>query len=165
MFKFYKKKKDERNRESGFTLVEVLTVATIIGILATMAVVSMRGGRRVAFETRAVAAVKNIAENEIMYYQRNLRYGSWRQLIQEGDLIDPGYDNADDLDTPYDTPIANMYSCRIFVSYKGQGFTAVAYPKANMIWHMRTFAVLSDGSLMNSDDHPGFFLQGWIIAG
>ncbi|MCX6646490.1 MAG: type II secretion system protein [bacterium] len=146
-----------RDRESGFTLVEVLTVAFIIGILATMAVVSMRGGKRVAFETRAIAAVKNIAENETMFYQRHYGFGTWNEMEYEGDLIDPGYAKVDDMNTPYDTPIANLYSCVVIVVKQRQTFTAVAYPRANSLWHMRTFAVTSDGSIMNSQDHGWFF--------
>lgn len=160
MFIFNKRKKPKKNkrgRESGFTLIEVLTVAFIISILATMAVVSMRGGRRVAFETRAIAAVKNMAENETMFYQRHYGFGTWNEMRYEGDLVDPGYDKVDDLNTPYDSPIANLYSCTLFITQKRQTFTAVAYPRANSVWHMRTFAVLSDGSMMNSKDHGWFF--------
>lgn len=145
------------DREWGFTLIEVLTVASIIGILTTMAVVSMRGGRRIAFETKAIAAMKNIAENEVMYYQRYMRFGSWKQLVAEGDLVDPGYDKVDDLDTPLDTPIANFYSIEIGVTPVGQCFTAVAYPMEASIWHMRTYAVTCDGSILNSHDHGAFF--------
>jgi prepilin-type N-terminal cleavage/methylation domain-containing protein len=161
MFIFYKRRKKpaegRRDRETGFTLVEVLTVAFIISILATMAVVSMRGGRRVAFETRAIAAVKNLAEDETMFFQRHYGFGTWNEMHREGDLIDPGYENVDDLDTPYDSPIANLYSCTIFVTHMRQTFTAVAFPRANSVWHMRTFAITSDGSMMNSRDHGWFF--------
>lgn len=162
MFRLFIKKRkkpkcDRRGRESGFTLVEVLTVAFMIGILATMAVVSMRGGRRVAFETNAIAAVKNLGEDETMFFQRHYGFGTWNEMRYEGDLIDPGYDKVDDLNTPYDSPIANLYSCRIFVSQRRQAFTAVAYPRANSIWQMRTFAIMSDGSMMNSQDHGWFF--------
>jgi len=143
--------------ERGFTLIEVLTVATIIAVLSTMAVVSMRGGRRIAFETRAIAAMKNIAENEVIYYQRYGGYGSWKQMRDEGDLVDPGYDKVDDLRNPRDTPIANLYSIKIRVSAFSQCFTAVAYPRERSIWHLRTYAVTCDGSIMNSHDHGRFF--------
>ena len=109
------KQKTQGRRESGFTLIEVLTVAAMIAILASMAVVSMRGGRRIAFETRAIAAMKNIAENEIMYYGRYREFATWNEMRSEGDLIDPGYDSTDDLDTAVDTPIANLYSMHIYL--------------------------------------------------
>jgi len=144
-------------RDRGFTLIEVLTVAAIIAILSTMAVVSMRGGRRVAYETRAVAAMKNIAESELMYYQRYRFYGNWNQMVAEGDLIDPGYVPNDDLAVPTDAPIANLYSIAIYLPPMSQAFSAVAFPKQNSIWHLRTYAVTSDGSIVNSHDHPEFF--------
>ena len=147
------------DREWGFTLIEVLTVASIIGILTTMAVVSMRGGRRIAFETKAIAAMKNIAENEVMYYQRYMEFGTWKQLGAEGDLVDPGYVKVDDLSTPLDTPIANLYSIEIYVDSKNQYqcFTAVAFPREVSIWRLRTYAVTCDGSILNSHDHGAFF--------
>jgi len=147
----------EVSREWGFTLVEVLTVAAIIGILTTMAVVSMRGGRRIAFETKAIAAMKNIAENEVIYYQRYMEYGNWDEMVDEGDLVDPGYDKVDDLTNARDTPIANLYSIDIRLSPISQCFTAIAWPREASIWHLRTYAVTCDGSILNSHENGMFF--------
>jgi len=155
----HRKKRADR-AEHGFTLVEVLTVAVMIAILASMAVVSMRGGRRIAFETRAIAAMKNIAENEALYYSRFRTFGSWYEMRQEGDLIDPGYDSVDDLTTPTDTPIANLYSMHIYLPSGRQCFTAYALPHSALprrVWQLRTYAVDCDGGIMNSTDQPGFF--------
>ncbi len=150
---------DDRNpgRSRGFTLIEVLTVASMIAILASMAVVSMRGGRRIAFETRAIAAMKNIAENEVIYYGRHGEYGWWREMVAEEDLIDPGYTANDDMSDPIDAPIANLYSINVQLTMGRQCFTAVAFPKEVSIWHLRTYAVTCDGSILNSKDHGAFF--------
>lgn len=148
---------DNSSGEWGFTLVEVLTVAAIVGILTTMAVVSMRGGRRIAFETKAIAAMKNIAENEVIYYQRYMEYGNWNQLVGEGDLVDPGYAKVDDLTESRDTPIANLYSIDLRLSPISQCFTAIAFPQEASIWHLRTYAVTCDGSILNSHDNGRFF--------
>jgi hypothetical protein len=129
----------------------------MIGILATMAVVSSRGGKRVAFETRAIAAMKNIGENEAMYYARYRVYGSWNQLRGEGDLLDIGYAAADDLSNPSDTPIANLYSIRIYTGLSRQCFTAIAFPSQRSLWHLRTFATSCDGGIMNSKDQGKYF--------
>ena len=145
------------SKQRGFTLIEVLTVATMISILATMAVVSSRGGKRIAFETRAIGAMKNIAENEAMFYARKRAYGSWDQMRREGDLVDPGYTKVDNLNTASDAPIAYLYSIAIAVSPAGQCFTAVAYPMARSVWHLRTYATLCDGGILNSKDHGRFF--------
>ncbi len=148
---------DDSKTESGFTLIEVLTVAAIIGILASMAVVSMRGGRRIAYETRAIAAMKNVAENEVMYYGRYREYGTWNEMRSEGGLIDRGYDKIDDLTSPVDSPIANLYSLRVHMPYGRQQFTAYAFPREVSIWHLRTYAVSTDGGIMNSAEHGWFF--------
>lgn len=144
-------------RPHGFTLVEVLTVAAMISILATMAIASMRGGRRIAFETRAIAAMKNIAENEALYYSRYRVFGTWNQMRAEGDLVDLGYTKVDDLNNQKDTPIAYLYSIAIILSPTGQCFTAVAFPVERSVWHLRTYATTCDGGILNSKDHGRFF--------
>jgi len=150
----------ESRGQHGFTLIEVLTVAAMIAILASMAVVSMRGGRRIAFETRAIAAMKNIGENEAIYYGRYRIFGSWNEMRNEGDLIDPGYEKVDDLTSPTDTPIANLYSIYVFLPDGRQCFTAYAMPHPELppnVWKLRTYAVDCDGGMMNSTDQPAYF--------
>lgn len=143
-----------RDSQSGFTLIEMLTVCAIIGILATMAIASMRGGKTVAFETMCIGALKHINEGESLFYSRYNRFTTWQGLKREGDLIDPKYAKADDPFDPYDSPIALLYSIRIYAY--STTYSAIAYPIDIDTWHLRTFAVDSDGSILNSLDNPDY---------
>jgi len=70
------------NSEGGFTLIEMILVALIILILATMAIASMRRARGAGLETAAQKALKSLAEAEEMYYQDNFRYSdNWNSLL------------------------------------------------------------------------------------
>jgi prepilin-type N-terminal cleavage/methylation domain-containing protein len=141
--------------KSGFTLIEMLTVCAIIGILATIAVASMRGSKGVAFETMAIGALKHIAENEYLFFNRHNEYTDWNGLVLEGDLLDPGYAIYDNLADPLDTPIAMMYSLRFHV-YSAT-FSVYAFPMDTDTWDLRTFAVDSDGSIVDSLHNPDYF--------
>jgi prepilin-type N-terminal cleavage/methylation domain-containing protein len=143
-----------RRPESAFTLIEMLTVCAIIGILATMAIASMRGGKGIAYETMCIGALKHINENEQLFFNRHNHFTDWRGLIVEGDLLDPGYAKNDNLRDPLDTPIAIMYSLQ-FYAYSAT-FSVIAYPVDTAVWNLRTFAVDSDGSILNSKDNPDY---------
>lgn len=49
------------NNKKGFTLIELLVVVSIIGLLSTMAVVSLNGARKKARDAKRVSDVKQIA--------------------------------------------------------------------------------------------------------
>ena len=70
-----KKKKDqERKEESGFTLIEMVLVATLIAILSTLAIASMSQARYKTLETGAATGLKSIASAQEMYFIDNGRY-------------------------------------------------------------------------------------------
>lgn len=150
-------KRSPFRNEGGFTLIEMLTVCAIIGILATMAVASMRGGRTVAYETMCVGALKHISEGEQLFFSRYMHFTDWNGLQAEGDLIDAGYAKADDLFDPLDTPIAYLYSIRFYAAHSST-FSCVAWPVDTSVWKLRTFALDSDGSILNNKDNPDYFL-------
>ncbi len=52
----------------GFTLIELLVVIAIIGILSTLAVVSLQGARERARDTKRIADVKQIQTALELYY-------------------------------------------------------------------------------------------------
>lgn len=60
--------------QRGFTLIEMVLVATLIAMLSTIAVASLSQARIKAFETGAAAGLKAIASAEEMYYTDNGRY-------------------------------------------------------------------------------------------
>ena len=55
-------------KKKGFTLIELLVVIAIIGLLSTMAIVSLSGARAKARDARRVGDVKQIQTALEMYY-------------------------------------------------------------------------------------------------
>ena len=63
-----------KRRLEGFTLIEMILVATLIIILSTLAVASMRVARNKGFETGAATGLKALAAAQEMYLADNGRY-------------------------------------------------------------------------------------------
>jgi prepilin-type N-terminal cleavage/methylation domain-containing protein len=63
-----------KNKKSGFTLVELLVVIAIIGLLSTIAVVSLSSARGKARDTKRIADVKQITTSLEQYYNDNNGY-------------------------------------------------------------------------------------------
>lgn len=68
------RKEPDRREESGFTLIEMVLVATLIAILSTMAVASLSQARYKTMESGAATGLKAIASAEEMYHMDNGRY-------------------------------------------------------------------------------------------
>ncbi len=60
--------------ESGFTLIEMVLVATLIAILSTLAIASMSQARYKTLETGAATGLKAIASAQEIFYIDNGRY-------------------------------------------------------------------------------------------
>lgn len=60
-----------RQKQKGFTLIELLVVISIIGLLASIALVSLNGARVKARDTRRVADVRQLVTALNMYYNDN----------------------------------------------------------------------------------------------
>lgn len=57
-----------KNNQKGFTLIELLVVIAIIGLLSTLAVVSLNNARQKARDSRRVSDIKSIQTALEMYY-------------------------------------------------------------------------------------------------
>ena len=82
--------KDKR-RDSGFTLVEILTVALIIVIIATFAFPSYRKSRQRALETAGVHGMKSFAAAMEEYYNYHGSYATSFNALKSAGLIDSNY--------------------------------------------------------------------------
>jgi len=71
---FRKKDKNDREAETGFTLIELVLVATLIAILSTLAVASLSQARNKTYESGAATGLKAIASAQEMFYMDNGRY-------------------------------------------------------------------------------------------
>ena len=72
-------------RNRGFTLIELLVVVTIIGILASIVLVSLGSARGKARDAGRIADINVISSALELYYFDNLQYPS--QLTQLGPII------------------------------------------------------------------------------
>lgn len=61
-------------RQKGFTLIELLVVISIIGLLASVVLVSLRGAQIKARDTKRLADMSQIQKALALYYDKNGTY-------------------------------------------------------------------------------------------
>lgn len=81
-------------KNKGFTLIELLVVIAIIGLLSTLAVVSLNSARQKSRDARRVSDVKQIQTALEMYFSDEDTY----PIIDPAAAITLGSDNYDCLD-------------------------------------------------------------------
>lgn len=74
----------KRNKlAAGFTLVEVLVVVVIIGIIASIVVLSLIKARQAADDIAMVAVCKEFQRGEVQFYASHSRFGTSGELLAE----------------------------------------------------------------------------------
>ena len=83
--------KKTRNHKKGFTLIELLVVIAIIGLLATIAVVSLNSSRARARDSKRVSDIRQIQTALELYHQEHQSYPEGDGLAHEVlDSVSPG---------------------------------------------------------------------------
>ena len=75
---------------AGYTLIEILTVAFIIAILATMLIPSTTAARKQILENNAIVKLQRIATAEKRYYAEFGTFGYFSELVDQN-FLPQGY--------------------------------------------------------------------------
>jgi prepilin-type N-terminal cleavage/methylation domain-containing protein len=67
-------------QQSGFSLIELLLVVTIIGIVAALAVPALQKGVRAAENGSTFAVMRTIASTQVNFYSSNNRFARLQEL-------------------------------------------------------------------------------------
>ena len=73
----------KRSGTDGFTLIELMIVATTLGILASIALARFDGVKEKAYTATIISDLKNIAYSQELYFTNNLTYAEATPLLQE----------------------------------------------------------------------------------
>jgi prepilin-type N-terminal cleavage/methylation domain-containing protein len=131
---------------TGFTLVEVLVVASIIGILAAIAIPSLGGSRKSAYEAACVKSLRSVTDAEEMHYRDTFSYtDSWTEL---DDYLPSAYSGWGRKHFFIDN-----YSLSMVTAFQDQRYTVYAWPR-DLSLRLRTFVITDDGIPLNINFEP-----------
>src|SRR5262249_36968771 len=85
-----RRKRSFRHQQAGFSLIELLIVVAIIAILATVAVPKLLKILETGRESAATQNLRRIHETETLYQTRKQRFGTLKELTEEG-LLDTSF--------------------------------------------------------------------------
>jgi prepilin-type N-terminal cleavage/methylation domain-containing protein len=138
-----------RHNEKGFTLLELLIIALIVGIIAAIAIPQLLNARRSAWENRCKLTLRSVGSAQISYFNSSQEhtYATFNAL-QITEYLPPGYNRSSIIDN---------YSILVFdtdpptMTFGGlpaydSTFTVIAIPK-NQKNRLRTFGMNTDQTL------------------
>lgn len=106
-------------KERGFTIIELLVVVAILGLIAAIAVPSLRRARMHANQASAIQSLRTITTAQYLYERKFQVYGTLADLNPEGTL-DPNLASG----------VKSQYIFNIVLSPDEKAFTCTATPQS-----------------------------------
>ena len=133
----------ERLGQKGYTLMEVLIVATIVGILVSVGTVQFLEVKRRSKERLAAGKLVQLAAMERLYFRDFGGYATFEDL-RVGGYIDFDYIYEDDEPLHYHRPAyIPEYGLEFNIDEEGGGFNIIAEPSLQQehLWYPRWVAL------------------------
>jgi type IV pilus assembly protein PilE len=137
-------------RQSGFTLIELMIVIAIIGILIGAAVYGWKSAQRAGNEAATLQNMRTIAAVQIQYYNTHARtFGTFEQLVKEQMLSSKFSGNP---------PTTDGYVLNLKVTPKtstsATAYTLNADPQSDAAGKNHFYIDSTDGSIHVNGDQP-----------